>query len=126
MNTSDEYAVHELWKQIPEAARPAGLSWHDALECFLGDTAIADSLGHDGSGVIFKVKMHPAAVAMLLEASMMRWLIGEGNHSFVYELGDHNLTLRLCDLAVSVQLDAGNSVQTHVRALAAACKAVGT
>ncbi len=117
MNTSDEYAVHELWKQIPEAARPAGLAWHDVLECFTGDVEIADSMGHDGSGGIFKVKMHPEAVSMLLEASMMRWLLA----------GDRIVTC--CQHNAAFWATVGPDIykaSSLVEALAAACKAVGT
>lgn len=128
MNTSDEYAVHELWKQIPEAERPAGLAWHDVLECFTGDVEIADSMGHDGSGGIFKVKMHPEAVSMLLEASMMRRLHAKAIVLQTYwQHQDGMSSVQLFGAGCPEHLfQASYTGASMVEALAAACKAVGT
>ena len=103
-------ALYELVKDLPRECYPEGV-WYDPDGKVWNDTT-------DGA---------PASLPVLLfEASMMRWLIGEGFHSFNYVLHDHGVVLECYDKVVRTPLECGSKVQTTTLLLVAMCKAVAS
>ena len=111
--------LYAIVKDLPQEAKPRRIvgfargCWFILQTAETGDKPVCvDSF------------LFPEEAALMFEASMMRWLIGEGYHKFNYVLYDHEVVLECYDKTVRTPLECGSKIQTTTILLAAMCKAV--
>ena len=113
----DTKELYEIVKDVPMYARPRGLvGWNlERSYPLLCVPTMGDQPTHED------VFISPDHAEMLFEASMIRWLIGEGYHTLKWEPLDEGVVLELYE---QWRFEDRSGAHSHVRLLARACIAI--